>query len=34
MVSYFQDYHGYQEFVPDRIILDATVLGLEAGEKG
>ncbi|XP_063605763.1 uncharacterized protein LOC134780799 [Penaeus indicus] len=24
------DFHGYQEFVPDRIIMDATVLGLEA----
>ncbi|XP_047477805.1 uncharacterized protein LOC125031219 [Penaeus chinensis] len=25
-----EDFHGYQEFIPDRIIMDATVLGLEA----
>lgn len=24
------DFHGYQEYVPDRIILDSAVLGLEA----
>lgn len=29
----FQDFHGYQEYVPDRIILDSAVLGLEAGDE-
>lgn len=32
--TYFQDLHDYQEYIPDRIYLDASTLGLDAGERG